>query len=124
MPDEIIPVEVVKSAEQQVVVQLFHEHPLGADAVDRLQQQGQQQLFRRDRGPTALWIRAEEGVIKPIQGLFRPSRCTCWMGWALGIRSSVERWVNRGPVHSCWPPIRSVPLGHSPTGGCVDQQHL
>ncbi|MEA5444188.1 SRPBCC family protein [Cyanobium gracile] len=31
-------------------------------------------------------------------------------------------YENRGPVRSCWPRIRSVPLGHSPAAGLVFQQ--
>ena len=38
-------------AEQHVVGQLLHQLPLGADAVEGLQQQRPQQLLRRDRGP-------------------------------------------------------------------------
>src|SRR5512146_3387065 len=43
MPDE--------PAEQQIVIELFHQLPLRADGVERLQQQRSQQLLRRDRRP-------------------------------------------------------------------------
>lgn len=56
IPDGIIRVEAEKPAEQQVVIQLFDQHPLRANAVDRLQQEGQQKLLRRDRGVTSLGI--------------------------------------------------------------------
>ncbi len=71
MPERIIRIEADKPAEQQVVVQLFHQHPLRADAVDRLQQQGQQQLLGRDRGPAALGVEPAEGGIEPIERLIR-----------------------------------------------------
>lgn len=48
MPDGVVGIEPDKPAEEQVVVQLRDQHPLAVDAVDRLQQQGQKQLFRRD----------------------------------------------------------------------------
>ena len=48
------PDQADQPAEQQVVAELLNQHPLGANAVDRLQQQGQQQLFWRNRGAAAL----------------------------------------------------------------------
>ncbi len=71
MPDRIVRVEADEPAEEQVVVQLLHEHPLRADAVDRLQQQGQQQLLRRDGWPAAdpLGVEPAERRIQPIEGL-------------------------------------------------------
>ncbi|AFY29046.1 hypothetical protein Cyagr_1914 [Cyanobium gracile PCC 6307] len=121
MPDEVVGIEASKPADQQVVVQLFHHHPLRADAIDRLQQQGQQQLLRRDRGPAALGVEPAEGGLEPIQGLIRQPPGLA-QGWPDGIRSSVEMYENRGLVHSCCPRIRSVPLGHSPATGQVFQQ--
>ena len=56
MPDRIVGVEANNPAEQQVVIHLLNQHPLGSNPIDRLQQQGQQQLFRRDRGATALRV--------------------------------------------------------------------
>jgi hypothetical protein len=52
MPDRIIRAQADKPAEQQVVVELLQQQPLGADAVERLQQRSQQQLLRRHRWPT------------------------------------------------------------------------
>jgi len=46
MPNRIVRVEAIKPAERQVVVELLDQHPLRANAVDRLQQQGQQLLLR------------------------------------------------------------------------------
>ena len=48
MPDHIVGAQAHKPAEQQVVVELLQQQPLGADPVERLQQRGQQQLLRRD----------------------------------------------------------------------------
>ena len=48
-PDRIIWAQAHKPAEQQVVVELLQQQPLRADAIERLQQRGQQQLLRRHR---------------------------------------------------------------------------
>ena len=51
-------------AEQQVVVQLLHQLALRAHRVERLQQQGPQQLLRRDRGPA---VQRVELLELPVQ---------------------------------------------------------
>ncbi len=51
--------------------ELLDQHPLRANAVDRLQQQGQEQLLGRDRGPAALGVELAEGRVEPIKGLIR-----------------------------------------------------
>lgn len=48
MPEGNVRVETDKPEEDQVVIELLEQHPLGLDAVGGLQQQGQQQLFRKD----------------------------------------------------------------------------
>jgi hypothetical protein len=48
MLDRIVWVEAHEPAEQEVVAQLLDQHPFRTDAVNRLQQRGQQQLLRRD----------------------------------------------------------------------------
>ncbi len=50
MPNRIIRVEADEPAEQQVVVELLDQHPLRANTVDRLQQQGQQLLLWGNEG--------------------------------------------------------------------------
>ena len=45
VPDGVVCSQPHKPSAQQVVVQLFQEEPLGAQAIDGLQQQRQQQLF-------------------------------------------------------------------------------
>jgi hypothetical protein len=71
MPDRIIRAQAHKPAEQQVVVQLLQQQPLGADPVERLQQRGQQQLLGRHRGPTFCGVERAKGGIEPIEGLIR-----------------------------------------------------
>jgi hypothetical protein len=56
MPDHIVGAQSHKPSEQQVVVELLQQPPLGADLVERLQQRGQQQLFQRDRGTALFWL--------------------------------------------------------------------
>jgi hypothetical protein len=52
VPYAIIHVQPDEPTKQHVVVQLFHQQSLAAHAVEHLQQQRPQQLFRRDRWPT------------------------------------------------------------------------
>ena len=68
MPDRIIRAQAHKPAEQQVVVQLLEQQPLGADPVERLQQRGQKQLLRKYRGPAFCGVELTEGGIEPIEG--------------------------------------------------------
>lgn len=49
-PDRIVHVQADEPAEEQVVLQFFHQQPLAAHGVQHLQQQRAQQLFRRHRG--------------------------------------------------------------------------
>ena len=69
MPNGIFRIQANEPTEEQVVVQLLNQYPLGADAIAGLQQQCQQQLFRRNRGATALGIELAEGGVQPIQRL-------------------------------------------------------
>jgi len=69
MPYGIVGIEANEPAEQQVVVQMLDQHPLRADAIDRLKQQGQQQLLGRNRGATALGVELAGGGVQPIQTL-------------------------------------------------------
>ena len=46
MPDHIVGAQAHKPAEQQVLVEVLQQQPLGADPIERLQQRGQQQLLR------------------------------------------------------------------------------
>src|SRR5512133_801621 len=50
---------------KQIVVQLLHQLPLRADAVERLQQQPPQQLLRRDRRPADRRIDGREIGVQP-----------------------------------------------------------
>jgi len=49
MPDRIVGAEAHKPVEQQVVLELLQQQPLGADPIERLQQRGQQQFLRWSR---------------------------------------------------------------------------
>ena len=48
VPDLVVDRKPNEPAEQQVVVELLDQHPLGSNPVDRLQQQGQQKLLWRN----------------------------------------------------------------------------
>jgi len=68
VPYRIIDVQPDEPAEQQVVVELLHEQPLAANAVDHLQQRSPEQSFGRDRGSTDLRVaRLEHRVEVPEQ---------------------------------------------------------
>ncbi len=56
IPDGRIQIEADKPAEQQVVIQLFHQQAFTPNAVEHLQQQGSQQLLWGDRGTTSSGI--------------------------------------------------------------------
>jgi hypothetical protein len=49
VPHGIVRGKPDEPAIQKIIVELLHQLPLRADAVERLQQQGAQQLLRRDR---------------------------------------------------------------------------
>jgi hypothetical protein len=70
-PDRIIRAQAHEPVEQQVVVELIQQKPLRADPVERLQQRGQQQLFRRHRGPAFCGVQLTEGGIESIESLIR-----------------------------------------------------
>lgn len=79
VPDRVVDPEPNEPAEQQVVVQLLHQLPLGADRVERLQQERPQQLLRRDRGPPVqrvepLKLRRQTGQHAVDQRQDRPQR--------------------------------------------------
>jgi hypothetical protein len=69
MPDRIIGILIEKPAEEQVVLQLLQQKPLAADAVERLQERGQQQLLGRHRWPGFCGVQRTEGGVEPIKGL-------------------------------------------------------
>jgi hypothetical protein len=48
VPHRIVDAEADEPAEQQIVVELLHQLPLGPHRIERLQQQRPQQLLRRD----------------------------------------------------------------------------
>ena len=50
MPNRIVGAQAQKPGEQQVVVELLKQQPLGAHPVESLQQRGQQELIWRHRG--------------------------------------------------------------------------
>ncbi len=69
IPDGIIQGEPDEPAEQEVVIELLHELPLAPDAVEGLEQQGAEELLRRDRGPAGVGIEQGEAGGELLQGL-------------------------------------------------------
>jgi hypothetical protein len=61
VPDRVVHRQADEPPEQQIEVELLHQQPLAPDAVERLQQQGAQQLLRRDRGTADAGVHSVEG---------------------------------------------------------------
>jgi hypothetical protein len=79
MPHGRIHPQAHKPAEEQIVVQLFHQLALAADGVQHLQQEGAEQLLGRDRGTAALGVERREAGRQLLedrldQRLDRPER--------------------------------------------------
>ncbi len=66
-PDGIVNPEAHEPAEQQVIIHLLHELPLGADRVEDLQQAGPDQTFRRDGGAALTRVEPVELGIQRAQ---------------------------------------------------------
>jgi hypothetical protein len=60
VPRRRLQVKADKPAEEQVVLELLDQLPLAPDRVEQLQQQGPQQLFRRDRRAPGLAVQRRE----------------------------------------------------------------
>ncbi|EAU47403.1 hypothetical protein R2601_21366 [Salipiger bermudensis HTCC2601] len=82
-PDNVIDPKAHEPAEQQVVVHLLHELPLGPDRVEDLQQAGPDQSFRRDRG-------AALTRVKPVELCIQGAQCVVDDGPDLAKR--VSHW--------------------------------
>ena len=71
VPDRLVQVEADEPTEQEIVVELLHELPLAPDAVERLEQQGAEELLRRDRGPAGVGVQQGEARRQLLQGAVR-----------------------------------------------------
>jgi hypothetical protein len=60
VPHRVVDAEADEPAEQQVELNPFDQLPFRADRVERLQQKGAQQTFRRDRFPAERRIQRVE----------------------------------------------------------------
>src|SRR5207245_2001814 len=69
IPHLVVQVQTHEPPEQQIVVQLLHQHPLTADRVQRLQQQGPQQFLGWNRGPPDLRIHPPKQPGQLLQNL-------------------------------------------------------
>lgn len=67
----VVRLEANKPAKEQIAVQLFDQHSFRTDAIDRLQQQGQQSLLRRNRLEPTLGAKQGEDGVERIQHLIR-----------------------------------------------------
>ncbi len=67
IPHRIIRGEPHKPAIEQVIIQLLHQLPLRPDAIENLDQQRAQQLFRRYRGPALLRIKTGKAPAQILQ---------------------------------------------------------
>jgi len=67
VPDRIVGRKPHEPAVQEIVIKLFHQLPFRADAVEHLQQQGAQQLLRRDRRPALVRIELRQAAVQLAQ---------------------------------------------------------
>ncbi len=56
VPHRRVQIQADKPAEQQIVVQLFHQEPFAPNTVEHLQQQGAKEFLWGNRGPTGVGI--------------------------------------------------------------------
>src|SRR6202048_2570438 len=67
VPDGVVRGEPNKPAIQKIIVELLHQLAFRADRVERLKQQGAQQLLRRDRWPPLAGIKLAEARTEVLQ---------------------------------------------------------
>jgi hypothetical protein len=77
VPHRIVDAQAHEPAEQEIVIELLHQHPLTAHRIQHLHQQRAQQLLRRDRGPSSA---------SAASAITRIARS----GWSLGTRCSAD----------------------------------
>ena len=87
VPDSIVHLEPHEPTEQQVVLELLHQHPLAANRVEHLKQQGPQQLLRRHRRPPVREYSFRNFRSNRARARFVISR-VARSGWSAGIRAS------------------------------------
>lgn len=92
-----------RSANRAIPVRIC-EHPLRAIAVDPLQQQGHQQLLRRDRGPGTLGAQPEKAWSQPVEHLVVQ---LLYLPHGVALGDSVLGWGRRRTED------RSVPAGRA-----------
>lgn len=68
VPDLLFQAHAEEPAEQEVVVDLFHQLPVAADGIENHQQLGLQELLRRDRRSAGCCIHAVKELVHPCQG--------------------------------------------------------
>ena len=67
IPNRIVHVQTNEPAEQQVVIQLLHQHALAAHGIKHLEQERTQQLLRCYRGPTSLGVQLAKPSLQLAQ---------------------------------------------------------
>ena len=73
VPHRIVETQPDEPPIENVVIELLHQEPLAADAVQHLQQQGAQQLLWRNRGPTRRRVQPIEARRQSLQRRIRHS---------------------------------------------------
>ena len=69
VPDRIVRRQSHEPAVQKIVVQLLHQLAFRADAVEHLQQQGAQQLLRRDRRTSLAGVEPPKAAVQITQNI-------------------------------------------------------
>jgi hypothetical protein len=94
-PHGVVHAEPDKPAKQQVIGELFHQHPLAAHRIQHLEQERPQQVLGRDRRPARLGIQLFELRRQPAQGLIshRPNRPQRMIGRHTLLRRQIAKQV-------------------------------
>ena len=69
MPDLIVHSQPHEPPEEEIVVELLHQHPLAPDAVEHLQEQSSQESFGRDGRSAHLGVHLLEVGAQTFEGL-------------------------------------------------------
>ncbi len=104
-PDGVIDPKPDEPAEQQGVVHLLRELPLGTDRMEDLQQAGPDQPFRRDRRTTRAAAEPVERGVPGTQRIIDDGPDLARAGCHVGRRSSRSTQPNSGPVTGSDPRI-------------------
>src|SRR5262245_57438872 len=96
VPYQVVGRKSHEPAVQKIVVQLLHQLAFRPNAVEHLQQQGAQQLLRRNRGTTFARVKPRKATVQ-LANTSRTSFRIFLSGWSVRTRASGEMYENSCP---------------------------